>query len=266
METIACYRWARMAMTSCFGLVLIDGMCQREEIVLSAIHVWLGHIPIVGGSAGDDRRFERSWVFFGGRAHSDAAVLLVVKTSLPFRTFSSDNCRPGTAKMVVTKADPGRRIVQELNAEPAAIEYLRTSGIASRDLDLAALASHPLVVRVGDGYYARSVRRVDAAGALHFACAIDQGVVLTAAIPSDPVSPTRELFAQIRREIGEVSLYIGFECIYRRISAEQHQRDLDICDLYRSHRVFGCNTYGQLYGARHLNRTLTGVAIGMREL
>ena len=246
----------------CFGLVLIDGLCQREDVVLSAIHGSLGHIPMVGGSAADGLRFERSWVFFDGHAHADAAVLLLIRTSLAFRTFSCNNCEADVAKTVVTEADPDRRIVRELNAELAAAEYSRMVGIAGGELDQAVFASHPVLVRVGGTYHARSIHRIDADGALHFGCAIEEGLVLTAGTPRDPVDPTRELFAQIQAEIGEVSLYIGFEGIQRRIGAEQRQCDRDMSDLYRDHRVFGCNTYGELYGAVHVNRTLTGVAFG----
>jgi len=77
----------------------------------------------------------------------------------------------------------------------------------------------------------------------------------------DPVHPTSDLFAQIQEEIGEVSLYIGFESVQRRMGVE-HQCDRDMSELYRAHRVFGCNTYGELYGPMHINGTLTGVAIG----
>lgn len=245
----------------CFGLLLIDGMCQREEVVLAAIHAALGPMPLVGGSAADGLRFERSWVYFGGRAHTDAAVLLVIKTSLPFLIFSCDTCEPCTEKMVVTEADPDRRTVSELNAEPAAAEYSRMAGIAGGELDVTAFASHPVLVRIGDTYYTRSIRRVDADGTLHFASAIDKGLVFTVATLRDPVDPTSDLFAQIREQIGEVSLYIGFESVQRRMGVE-HQCDRDMSELYRAHRVFGCNTYGELYGPMHINGTLTGVAIG----
>ncbi|MFK4382498.1 hypothetical protein ACVWYQ_001376 [Bradyrhizobium sp. USDA 3397] len=245
----------------CFGLLLIDGMCQREEVVLAAIHASLGHIPLVGGSAADGLRFDRSWVYFGGRAHTDAAVLLVFKTALPFLIFSCDTCEPCAEKMVVTEADPDRRTVSELNAEPAAAEYSRMAGITDSVLDLAAFASHPVLVRIGDAYFARAIRRVDADGTLHFASAIDKGLVFTVATLRDPVDPTGNLFAQIQQEIGEVSLYIGFESVQRRMGVE-HQCARDMSRLYRTHRVFGCNTYGELYGPMHMNGTLTGVAIG----
>ena len=88
-----------------FGLLLIDGMCQREEAVMSAIYASLDDISVVGGSAGDGLRFGKTWVFFDGEVHTDAAVLILLKTSLPFRLFKCDNFEPTSTKMVVTEAD-----------------------------------------------------------------------------------------------------------------------------------------------------------------
>lgn len=248
-----------------FGLMLIDGMCQREEAVMSAIYASLDNIPIVGGSAGDGLRFEKTWVFFDGQAYTDAAVLILLNTSLPFRPFKCDNFEPTTTKMVVTEADLERRVVKELNAEPAAEEYSRAVGIADAKLDPFSFASHPVLVRVGGAYYARSIQRVNADGSLCFFCAIDEGMVLTAATSRNPVGATREVFSEIRDEIGEVSMYIGFECLLRRLDAEQHQFARDMSELYRQNRVIGFQTYGEQYGSMHVNQTLTGVAIGRRS-
>jgi hypothetical protein len=247
-----------------FGLLLIDGLCQREEAVMSAIYASLDNIPVVGGSAGDGLRFEKTWVFYEGQAHTDAAVLILLKTSLPFRLFKCDNFEPTSTKMVVTEADTERRVVKEINAEPAAEEYSRAVGIMDTKLDAFSFASHPVLVRVGGAYYARSIQQMNPDGSLSFFCAIDEGMVLTAAKARNPVGATVDLFAETRAEIGDVSLYLGFECVLRRLDAEQHQFARDISELYRENRVVGFHTYGEQYRSMHVNQTLTGVAIGRR--
>ena len=249
----------------CFGLVLIDGMCNREEAIMSAIYASLDDIPMVGGSAGDGLRFQRTWVFFDGKAHTDAAILIFLRTSLPFRPFKCDNFEPTATKMVVTEADLEQRIVKELNAEPAAEEYSRAVGIVDAKLDPFSFASHPVLVRVGGSYYARSIQQVNADGSLRFFCAIDEGMVLTAAKSRNPVGATREVFSQTHDEIGDVALYIGFECVLRRLDAEQHQFAREMSELYCNNRVVGFHTYGEQYGSMHVNQTLTGVAIGRRR-
>ncbi|MCA1386267.1 MULTISPECIES: FIST N-terminal domain-containing protein [Bradyrhizobium] len=247
-----------------FGLVLIDGLCRREEAVMSAIYASLDDIPVVGGSAGDGLRFEKTFVFFDGKAHSNAALLILLNTSLPFRVFKCDNFEPQAQKMVVTEADIENRMVRELNAEPAAQEYSRVVGIMDAKLDPFSFASHPVLVRVGGAYYARSIQRVEPDGSLHFFCAIDEGMVLTAATSRSLVGAARETFADIRDQIGDVSLYIGFECLLRRLDAEQHQLARDMSELYRQNRVIGFHTYGEQFGSMHVNQTFTGVAIGRR--
>jgi hypothetical protein len=249
----------------CFGLVLVDGMCNREEAIMSAIYASLDDIPMVGGSAGDGLRFEKTWVFFDGKAHTDAAILILLRTALPFRPFKCDNFEPTGTKMVVTEADLEQRVVKELNAEPAAEEYSRAVGIVDTKLDPFSFASHPVLVRVGGSYYARSIQQVNEDGSLRFFCAIDEGMVLTAARSRNPVAATREVLSQTESEIGDVAVYIGFECILRRLDAEQHQFAREMSELYRKNRVVGFHTYGEQYGSMHVNQTLTGVAIGRRR-
>ena len=248
-----------------FGLLLIDGMCQREEAVMSAIYGSLEDIPVVGGSAGDGLQFDKSWIFCDGQAHSDAAVLVLIRTRLPFRLFKSDNLEPTATKMVVTEADTERRIVKEINAEPAANEYSRAVGIGGSKLDAFSFAAHPVLVRVGGAYYARSIQRMDPDGSLRFFCAIDQGMVLTVARERNLIETTRDLFNEIIDDLGEVSIFIGFECALRRLDIEQHQLSREMSELYRSNNVIGFQTYGEQYRSMHVNQTLTGVAIGKRR-
>ena len=247
-----------------FGLLFIDGMCQREEAVMSAIYGALEDIPVVGGSAGDGLRFERSWVFCDGKALTDTAVLILIKTRLPFRLFKCEHFEPTSHKMVVTEADIEQRVVKEINAERAALEYSRTVGLSDSKLDAFSFAAHPVLVRVGGAYYARSIQRMDPDGSLRFFCAIDEGMVLTVARALDPVKTTQDLLDELKRDMGGVSIFLGFECILRRLDVEQHQLSREMSDLYRRNNVVGFHTYGEQYRSMHVNQTLTGVAIGRR--
>jgi hypothetical protein len=249
-----------------FGFLFIDGMCQREEALISAIYTSLEDIPVVGGSAGDGLRFEKSWVFYGGQAHADAAVLILVKTRLPFQLFKCDHFEPTAIKMVVTEADIERRIVKEINAEPAAIEYSRAVGIGETKLDALSFAAHPVLVRVGGSYYARSIQRMDPDGSLRFFCAIDEGMVLTVAQIRNPIEATKDVFRQLTDDLGDISIFIGFECVLRRLEVEQHQLSREMSELYRRNNVVGFQTYGEQYRSMHVNQTLTGVAIGRRRI
>ncbi len=248
-----------------FGVLVVDGLCRREEAVVTALQMALEEIPIVGGSAGDGLRFERTFVIHGGKAHTDAAVLALVATDLPFKTFRSDYYEPTAIKMVVTEADIENRIVKELNAEPAAQEYARVCGIVDGPLDAFSFAAHPVLVSVGGEHFVRSIQRVNADGSLSFFCAIDEGLVFTAARRRDPIESLVTLFGGLEEELGEVDLYLGFECVLRRLAAEREQMAQPMSKLYRMKRVVGFNTYGEQFTSMHVNQTFTGVAIGRRR-
>lgn len=247
-----------------FALLLVDGLCLHEETLISAIAACLDDIPVVGGSAGDGTNFKSTWVLFDGEAHANAAVLLLMSTPLPCRLFKCNSFEPTSTKLVVTEADIEKRIVRELNAEPAAREYARIAGVAESELGDYIFAGHPVIVRIGGDYYARSIQRVNEDGSLTFFCAIDEGLVLTAAGRLDTLGVVEQMFRDTEAELGEVSLYLGFDCLHRRLDAAQRQIIRDMEDLYRRHNVVGFNTYGEQYHSMHLNQTFSGVAIGRR--
>jgi hypothetical protein len=255
---------AKIEPERCFGLLLIDGLCRREEAVISALYTALDDIPVVGGSAGDGLNFNKTWMIRDGEAFRDAALLLLFHTELPFAPFKCDYFEPTNLKMVVTGADTELRIVYELNAEPAAAEYAQQVGLIESRLEPTSFATHPVLVGVGGQYYARSIQKVNPDGSLSFFCAIDEGLVLTIAKPLDAYESTLATFERLEAELGAVSLHIGFDCVLRRLDAERNQIAHRLSDLYRRRRVVGFNTYGEQYRSMHVNQTFTGIAIGYR--
>jgi len=245
-----------------FGLIFIDGMSYREEMCVSAVAMALDDIPIVGGSAGDGLSFGATAQLHGGQAYRHAAVLVLIETDYPVEVFRNDNFSPTDRKLVVTRCDPERRIVHELNAEPAAQAYAAAVGVSLRDLTPMRFASHPVVVRVGGNYYCRSIQRVNPDGSLSFFCAIDNGVVLTIARPRDLIRSAEAELARLDEVLGGLDLVIGFDCVLRRLDAARRRIRPRVEELYRRHNVTGFFTYGEQFAGMHLNQTFSGVAIG----
>jgi hypothetical protein len=245
-----------------FAISLIDGLSKCEEVVVSAIAWALDGIPLVGGSAGDDLELEGTSLLLNGEVHRDAALLLLVETDYPVASFNHDHFEPTGTKLVVTASDTESRTVFELNAEPAAEEYASCVGLEPHTLAPMSFAAHPVIVRIGGDYYCRSIQQVNPDGSLSFFCAIDDGVVLTVAEPKDMVKSMTEELERLDAAIGGVDLVLGFECVLRRLDAENRQVKHKISDLYRRYHVVGFHTYGEQYNAMHLNQTFTGVAIG----
>jgi hypothetical protein len=125
-----------------------------------------------------------------------------------------------------------------------------------------SFASHPVVVRVGGEYYCRSIQKMNTDGSLSFFCAIDDGVVLSIAQPKGMVETTRAALDDVEQRLGGIDMILGFDCVLRRLDAENRQVRRDISELYRDRRVVGFGTYGEQYRSMHLNQTFTGIAFG----
>lgn len=245
-----------------FALCLMDGASFMEEAITAAFHWGLDDIPLLGGSAGDNMNFEETCLVLNGRLVEERAILLLISSSLPVEVFKTENFVPSDEKLVVTRSDPDRRIVHELNAAPAALAYAEVIGTDPYALTPQSFASHPLVMRVGGEYYCRSIQKVNDDYSLSFFCAVDDGIVLTVAEQTGMARTTRKALSAVGDKLGEVDFVLGFDCVLRQIDARNRQVTHKISEIYRDYRVVGFNTYGEQYRSMHLNQTLTGVAFG----
>jgi hypothetical protein len=243
-----------------FAYLMADGLSRREDQLLAALRLGLEATPLFGGSAGDGLAFRRTLVLAEGHAHENAAVLTLVRSRCPVRVFKFDHLRPTAVKMVVTEADPERRLVREINAEPAAREYARLVGVAPDDLGPRVFAAHPVVVCVGGQHHVRAIQRAEPNGDLRFFSAIDEGLVLTLAEPSDIVGHMEAALRALSEPVAPVAI-LGCDCILRRLEVENTQSMRVMSRLLAAHDVIGFNTYGEQFNSVHVNQTFTGVAI-----
>lgn len=245
-----------------FALTLLDGLSSSEEQVLATLDAALGNIPSFGGSAGDDNRLAHTYVYHRGHFHSQAAVVVMITTPLPFEVFSTHHLRPCAEKLVVTAADRHQRTVHELNAAPAAGEYARLVGREVARLSEADFAQYPLAVRIGERFYARSIQRIHADGSLTFYCAVENGIVLTAMRPTPILADLEQVLSDLESRLGPPTLIIGCDCFLRRLAIEALGEAQSASELLRRWRAIGFNTYGEQHHGMHINQTFTGVAIG----
>lgn len=241
------------------AVLLIDGLSGQEDALVAALSGGLGTVPVVGGSAGDAARFENAPVFARGMLRENAAVLTLIRSAWELRPFCFAHQRPTERRMVVTLADPSRRLVARINDEPAAREYARALGMLPEQLTPFVFAAHPLLVRAGGRHHVRSIQQVEPDGGLTFFAAIDEGLVLTLAEPVDMVAHLREELAGLADEAPPAAI-LAFDCFFRRLEAEGRQLSRQVSDLLVAHGVCGLSTYGEQVGAMHVNQTLTGLA------
>lgn len=243
-----------------FAFLMVDGLSLKEDELVAGLSAALGPTPLFGGSAGDGMNFGETFILAGGRLLSNAAVIALVRTVCRVETFRIDHLKPTTQKMVVTGADPARRIVTEINAEPAAREYARVLGKDPEQLSPFIFAAHPVLVRIGGEHFVRAIQQVAPNGDLIFFSAIDEGLVLTLAEPDD-IAPHLDARLNGLSSQGRPDAIIACDCILRRVEAEQKQEVRQVSDVLSRHRVVGFNTYGEQSGGAHVNQTMTGIAV-----
>ncbi|WP_293573713.1 FIST N-terminal domain-containing protein [Phaeobacter sp.] len=243
-----------------FALLLVDGLSMREDALTADIAPALGPVPLFGGSAGDGVGFGQTFVICDGQPLSNAATLVQVRSSCSIEVITTDHLTPSAQRMVVTGADPDRRLVYEINAEPAAREYARLLGKDPEQLTTFTFAAHPLVVRIGGRHHVRAIRQVADTGELVFFSAIDEGVVLTLAASQDMVAHLDGTLRALSHD-QTPDVILAFDCLLRRMEAQQKQLTPQISALLAQHRAVGFCTYGEQTNSMHVNQTLTGVAI-----
>lgn len=245
-----------------FGLLLVDALAEKEEILSASLYRALGDVPIVGGSAGDMLNFKHTFVYHQGQLLQDAAVFTLCMTALPFATFKHQHFQPTEKRLVITEAEPDKRLVREINGEVAVHAYARMVQVPVDDLTPAIFSRFPLLLRIGTEFFVRSIAGIEPDGSLKFYCAIDKGLVLNIGEGHSAIASMEQTFAAIRDEIGEPVVILGCDCILRRLELEKRGIDTATGQLMASNHVFGFSTYGEQYNSLHVNQTFTGVALG----
>lgn len=134
---------ANPALKDSFAFLVVDGLSRREDLLTATIAPALRETPLFGASAGDGLNFLETRVALNGIVRQNAAVLVQMRSKYRMVVFSHDHFKPTDIRMVVTEADPEKRLVKTINAEPAGREYARIVGIDPEQLDRVHLCVAP---------------------------------------------------------------------------------------------------------------------------
>ena len=141
------------------GLILADGLSGAEERLMDAIGDGT-NVSFVGGSAGDDLKFQQTRVFLGGSAVSDAAIVVIIEAAVPFQILKTQSFRVLPTRLVATKVNEPMRRVIEFNGEPAALAYAKATGVRPEQAN-ARFMTNPLGLLAGDEIFVRSPQRIE---------------------------------------------------------------------------------------------------------
>lgn len=252
-----------------FGMLLVDAEPRCEERLVAALGTELGGVPLVGGSAGDlyfnPLGVHSTCILHQGRAVRGGALFCIVASRAPVLALSHHNFVPGRRRLVVTAADPDRRLVHEIDGRSAVKVYAAACGLKSVPKDAGAFSPHPLMIKVGGQYFARGMQRIYPDGSIEFACAIEPGLVVTVARPVAMLERLKETMETLTRTLGKPELVVAFDCAARTAYMERHGLKKRISALLAQHHVVGFSTLGEQFNTVHVNNSFTCIGVAARK-
>lgn len=252
-------RPAEMSASEYVGIVLADGMSGAEEALMETIGNRTD-VLFVGGSAGDDLAFDTTWVFAGGKAYSDAAVLALIKPGTPFEIIKTQSFCVSDRTLVATRADEKTRTVIEFDGRPAAEAYADALGVSAEEV-ASQFMSHPVGLVIDGEPYVRSPQRVLEDGSIRFYCKIGEGMRMTVLDATDIITETADALADAGQKHGSLSAIVNFNCILRTLELEHEGKTASYAALFADTPTVGFSTYGECY-LGHINQTATMLVFG----
>jgi hypothetical protein len=243
------------------GFVLIDGMSGAEEQVNEVLGNAAPLLDVVGGSAGDDLAFDRTWVAVGDRVSYRGAAVMVCQTGVPFRVVKTCSFVPTGRVLRITDADVPARAVLRFDGRPAAQAYADAVGVPVSALDAAIWRQHPVGLMIDGQPWIRSPQALRPDGGITFYAQILPGMEVEVMRATDLVAGTRQALTAARQDLGHASGGVMFNCILRRLEIDTLNLAPAFLEALGGLPLAGFHTYGESW-LGHINQTLTGVVFG----
>lgn len=250
-----------------FAVLMVDAESRCEERLAGVLGMELTGVPLIGGSAGDlyfnplGHPPGSTRLLFDHRGRRGAAILCLVASESPVAAFCHNHYMPSSKKMVITEADPARRLVREIDGRPALEVYALACGFRKVPRESGEFSPYPLMIRIGGHYYARGMQRIYPDGTLEFACALEPGLVVALGRPGDMLASLDEMFATMRQRIGMPALVLGVDCAARTALMQREGLSEGIEALLRRHQVTGFSSLGEQFNTVHANNSFTCLGI-----
>ncbi|MEN8214810.1 MAG: FIST N-terminal domain-containing protein [Pseudomonadota bacterium] len=235
------------------GIALIDGLSGAEEGLMDRIGD-LTNVLFVGGSVGDDLKFETTYVYANGKVYTNAALLVLIKPKVNFGLLKTQSFCQLPQKLVATKVNEFERTVIEFNNKPAVVAYAEAVGSSVEEVSSRFMVN-PVGLMIDDEPYVRSPQQIKGNNMV-FYCNVLEGMELTLLESGDIIGDTRVAIEEKQKEMGSISAIINFHCILRTLELEKKGLTGSYGEIFSDIPTIGFSTYGEEY-IGHVNQTST---------
>jgi len=237
-------------------VTLVDGLSGAgERFVESIVESTQALHQVVGGAAGDEGKFQATYVGEPERSGSDMAAAVHVFGRTPFGVGIGHGLEATTAKMRVTRAKAN--VVHEIDGRPAFSvyqEHARKRGItlAPATAGEYLIANELGIIVAGKVTRARAPLSVGADGSLSCAAEVPQGahVAILDGKPDAMVAAARQAAAEALQNLQgqQPAGVLLFDCVCRGlILKDGFQREIDaVREVMGEVPVAGFLTYGEI--------------------
>ena len=242
------------------GLVLSDGLSGAEERFMDKLGD-LSNILFLGGSAGDDLKFKRTWVHSEGKAHPATVLLAVVRPAKGFDFVKAQSFCSRGKTLTATQVDEASRRVMRFDGQPASRAYIEATGAPAGLLEAplaeasAFFADHPLGLMIDGDPYVRSPQGFDGDD-MTFWCNIKEGMELELLESTSILADTRQAVDEVVARHGSVAAIVDFHCLFRALELERAGHSQQYGQIFSDIPMIGFATYGEQF-IGHVNQTST---------
>jgi hypothetical protein len=253
------------------AITMIDGRYDREEAFCIGSAAAAPRIRFIGGCTSTDldhgdgsamRTSQTSMqtsVWVNGEVLTDAGVVIVLESDLPFHAVTSAHLVPTELRTVVTAVSG--RVIEQLDGRPAAPRLRQLIASIGDRLDEPRPA-HAFARYINGVPYVRSLHEVTG-DHLILTCAVEPGHVLRVMQPGDLLGATRrDLATATTRVGGSIAAFLAFSSTARHDEAVARGADRELAAAYAACHAAGFHTPSEQSGMLLVNHTLTGLAIG----
>ena len=237
------------------ALVMTDALAGHTDAVLEALTVVTGgNYSFFGGGAGDDGRFQKTHVFAGTEAYSDAVVALELQSSRPLGVGVAHGWVPASPGYRVTESSGAR--LSSLNGMPAVDvmrAHARDTGQTLDSNDPMPYFLHNIIGIESDGHHRLRVPlSINADGSVNCAADVATGAVVRIMKTSQAsaVQAARQAARTALSALGgrKPAAALVFDCVATRLRLGQaFDNELRACaEILEPAPFVGCNTYGQI--------------------
>ncbi|MDQ3333823.1 MAG: FIST C-terminal domain-containing protein [Myxococcota bacterium] len=246
------------------AITLVEGRCGQEEAFCIGSAAAAPQIRFVGGSTSTEVEGGRKpYIWLGGEVMTDAGLVIILESELPFEVVSSAHLVATETKTVVTAATG--RVIEELDGRPALMRLREITAYLGDEITRPRPASHSFARYVDGVPYVRSITHFEGES-IHLASAVEAGHVLRVMRPGDLIGQTiKDLALAAEKVGGSIGALLAFSCIARHFEATSKNLESELAAAYAQYDAVGYQSFGEQAGMLLVNHTLMGLAVGSRR-